>query len=174
MNDYDECGHHEHDQDSQSHSHGKGNFLTKLGGWTAFFHGHQHAEPTYDGRESSARGVWALKVSLGVLAVTALVQIIFVFISGSAGLLADSIHNFSDAATAIPLGMAFLLGRRLATRRYTYGYGKAEDYSRDDHRRHDLDQRAGRRVRKFPEAHSSNAGGIPGLGNGRGHCRVFG
>jgi cation diffusion facilitator family transporter len=42
-------------------------------------------------------------------------------------LLADTIHNFSDALTAIPLGIAFILGRRLATRRYTYGYGRAED-----------------------------------------------
>src|SRR5262249_42298266 len=42
-------------------------------------------------------------------------------------LLADMIHNFSDALTAIPLGLAFVLGRRAATRRYTYGYGRAED-----------------------------------------------
>jgi cation diffusion facilitator family transporter len=43
------------------------------------------------------------------------------------GLLADMIHNFSDALTAVPLGLAFVLGRRAATRRYTYGYGRAED-----------------------------------------------
>jgi cation diffusion facilitator family transporter len=42
-------------------------------------------------------------------------------------LLADTIHNFSDALTAIPLGVAFLLGRRPPNRRYTYGYGRAED-----------------------------------------------
>src|SRR5258706_10495188 len=47
--------------------------------------------------------------------------------SGSVGLLADGIHNVSDALTAIPLWIAFMLARRPATRRYTYGYGRAED-----------------------------------------------
>ena len=42
-------------------------------------------------------------------------------------LLADTIHNFSDALTAVPLWIAFVLGRRAATKRYTYGYGRAED-----------------------------------------------
>ncbi|SLJ77206.1 cation diffusion facilitator family transporter [Mycobacteroides abscessus subsp. abscessus] len=48
-------------------------------------------------------------------------------ISGSVALLADTIHNFSDALTAIPLWIAFALGTKAATRRYTYGYGRAED-----------------------------------------------
>ena len=48
-------------------------------------------------------------------------------VTGSVALLADTIHNFSDALTAIPLWIAFVLGRRAATRRYTYGYGRAED-----------------------------------------------
>jgi cation diffusion facilitator family transporter len=69
----------------------------------------------------------ALKVSLLGLAVTAGFQVVIVAISGSVALLADTIHNFSDALTAVPLGVAFLLGRRLPTRRYTYGYGRAED-----------------------------------------------
>ena len=47
--------------------------------------------------------------------------------SGSVALLADTVHNFSDALTAVPLWIAFVLGRRAATRRYTYGYGRAED-----------------------------------------------
>ncbi len=50
-----------------------------------------------------------------------------VLISGSVALLADTIHNFSDALTAVPLWIAFALGRRAASRRYTYGYGRAED-----------------------------------------------
>ncbi|GAA4051348.1 hypothetical protein GCM10023063_44200 [Arthrobacter methylotrophus] len=50
-----------------------------------------------------------------------------VLISGSVALLADTIHNFSDALTAVPLWIAFILGRRAATRRYNYGYGRAED-----------------------------------------------
>jgi cation diffusion facilitator family transporter len=77
--------------------------------------------------ESSARGIWALKVSLLLLGATAVFQLLIVLISGSVGLLADTIHNFGDAFTAVPLWIAFVLGRRAATRRYTYGYGRAED-----------------------------------------------
>ena len=62
-----------------------------------------------------------------MLGVTALFQLVIVLVSGSVGLLADTIHNFGDALTAVPLGIAFVLGRRAATRRYTYGYGRAED-----------------------------------------------
>ena len=69
----------------------------------------------------------ALKVSLAGLAITAAIQVTIVAVSGSVALLADTIHNFADALTAIPLGVAFWLGRRPATRRYTYGYGRAED-----------------------------------------------
>jgi cation diffusion facilitator family transporter len=50
-----------------------------------------------------------------------------VIFSGSVALLADTIHNFSDAMTAVPLWVAFVLSRRAATRRYTYGYGRVED-----------------------------------------------
>src|SRR5215210_2591817 len=46
---------------------------------------------------------------------------------GLKGLLADPIHNFADASTAIPLWLAFSIGRRPPNRRYTYGYGRAED-----------------------------------------------
>jgi cation diffusion facilitator family transporter len=54
-------------------------------------------------------------------------QIVVVIVSGSVALLADTIHNFSDAMTAVPLWVAFVLSRRAATRRYTYGYGRVED-----------------------------------------------
>src|SRR5439155_19389623 len=77
--------------------------------------------------EASEHGLWALKVSLFGLGLTATFQILIVLVSGSVGLLADTIHNFSDALTAVPLGFAFVLGRRPANRRYTYGYGRAED-----------------------------------------------
>lgn len=68
-----------------------------------------------------------MKISLVVLAVTALAQALVVVVSGSVALLADTIHNFSDALTALPLWMAFVVGRRAPTRRYTYGFGRAED-----------------------------------------------
>lgn len=61
------------------------------------------------------------------LAVTAALQLSVVAVSGSVALLADTVHNFSDALTALPLWVAFVIGRRAATRRYTYGYGRAED-----------------------------------------------
>jgi cation diffusion facilitator family transporter len=76
---------------------------------------------------SNARGIWAVKVSLMALLATALFQIVIVAISGSVALLADTIHNFSDALTAIPLWIAFTLARRPRNDRYTYGYGRAED-----------------------------------------------
>ena len=62
-----------------------------------------------------------------MLVSTAVAQLAVVLVTGSVALLADTIHNFSDALTAVPLWIAFALGRRAATRRYTYGYGRAED-----------------------------------------------
>jgi cation diffusion facilitator family transporter len=77
--------------------------------------------------QTSREGLRALKISLAILALTASVQVVIVAISGSVALLADSIHNFADALTAVPLGVAFWLGRRPPSRRYTYGFGRAED-----------------------------------------------
>jgi cation diffusion facilitator family transporter len=80
-----------------------------------------------DALESSEVGIRALKVSLVALMVTALLQSVVVAFSGSVALLADTIHNFSDALTAVPLWIAFALSRWAANRSYTYGYGRAED-----------------------------------------------
>ncbi|MEU7875518.1 cation diffusion facilitator family transporter [Dactylosporangium sp. NPDC049140] len=77
--------------------------------------------------ESSREGMRALWISLVVLGATATLQVVIVLVSGSVALLGDTLHNFADALTALPLGVAFLLGRRAATRRYTYGFGRAED-----------------------------------------------
>ncbi|ORI17028.1 hypothetical protein BJD99_10730 [Rhodococcus sp. 1163] len=90
-------------------------------------HSHDAADSIDDVLESSRIGIRAVKISLIALGVTAIAQVIIVAVSGSVALLADTIHNFSDALTAIPLWIAFALGRRAATRRYTYGYGRAED-----------------------------------------------
>ncbi len=90
-------------------------------------HSHDAADSIDDVLESSKVGIRAVKISLVVLAVTACAQLAIVAVSGSVALLADTIHNFSDALTAIPLWIAFALGRRAATRRYTYGFGRAED-----------------------------------------------
>ncbi len=90
-------------------------------------HSHDASDSIDDALESSAAGIRAVKISLVALGITAMAQIVIVAISGSVALLADTIHNFADALTAIPLWIAFVLGRRAATRRYTYGFGRAED-----------------------------------------------
>jgi cation diffusion facilitator family transporter len=90
-------------------------------------HSHDPVDSVDDALESSAQGVRAVKISLAVLALTAAGQVAVVAVSGSVALLADTIHNFSDALTAVPLWVAFVVGRRAATRRYGYGYGRAED-----------------------------------------------
>lgn len=76
---------------------------------------------------TSARGIWALKWSFVGLMATALFQVVVVWFSGSVALLADTIHNFGDAATAIPLWIAFTLARLKPTKRFTFGYGRVED-----------------------------------------------
>lgn len=90
-------------------------------------HSHDASERVDHALETSARGIRALKISLLGLGATALLQVVVVVLSGSVALLGDTLHNFADALTAVPLWIAFNLGRRARTRRYTYGYGKAED-----------------------------------------------
>ena len=80
-----------------------------------------------DALESNEVGIRALKISLVALMVTAALQVVVVTFSGSVALLADTIHNFGDALTSVPLWIAFVLVRRPANRSYTYGYGRAED-----------------------------------------------
>ncbi|WP_231930058.1 cation diffusion facilitator family transporter [Friedmanniella luteola] len=90
-------------------------------------HSHDAADSIDDALEASEAGIRAVKLSLLGLGVTALLQLVIYLISGSIGLLADTIHNASDALTAVPLWIAFVLGRRAASRRYTYRYGRVED-----------------------------------------------
>ncbi|MBJ7338633.1 cation diffusion facilitator family transporter [Mycolicibacterium sp.] len=99
------------------------------GVWRDIFspHSHDAADSVDDALESSARGIRAVKISLIALGATAAFQLVILAISGSIALAADTIHNFSDALTAIPLWIAFVLGRRAATKSYTYGFGRAED-----------------------------------------------
>ncbi len=76
---------------------------------------------------TSERGIWAIKWSFVGLMATALLQLVVVVLSGSVALLSDTIHNFGDAATALPLWVAFALTRLGASRRFTFGYGRVED-----------------------------------------------
>lgn len=77
--------------------------------------------------EADAAGMRTLWISLAGLAATAVIQAAVVAASGSVALLGDTLHNAADALTVVPLAIAFVLGRRPPTRRYTYGYGRAED-----------------------------------------------
>jgi cation diffusion facilitator family transporter len=90
-------------------------------------HSHDAADSLDDALAGSDEGIRTVKISLVGLGLTALIQLAVVMASGSIGLLADTIHNLADASTALPLWLAFALGRRPASRRYTYGYGRAED-----------------------------------------------
>lgn len=89
-------------------------------------HGGGHGESVVD---SGAVGIRATKVSLVVLGITTALQAIIVIFSGSVALLSDTLHNFADALTAIPLWIAFAVGRRRPTRGYTYGFGRIEDFA---------------------------------------------
>jgi cation diffusion facilitator family transporter len=103
-------------------------------------HGHAHTgNHSHAGRHAhthgavdpsiltTERGIWAVKWSFVGLFITAVFQVIAVMISGSVALLADTIHNFGDAATAIPLWIAFAIGRRKPSDRFSYGLGRVED-----------------------------------------------
>ena len=103
----------------QGHDHGHGGDHE---------HGHGHTHGVIDPSiRSTDRGIWAIKWSFVILAITAALQMIVVYVSGSVALLADTIHNVGDAGTAIPLWIAFVLARRKPSKRFTYGLGRAED-----------------------------------------------
>jgi cation diffusion facilitator family transporter len=118
----DEHDHHDHDHD-HDHPTGLRGRLKEL----VAPHSHDAADSVDDALETSAKGTRALVLSLVVLGVTALLQAAVVVWTGSVALLGDTLHNVADALTAVPLALAFSVGRRPANRRYTYGYGRAED-----------------------------------------------
>jgi cation diffusion facilitator family transporter len=121
---------HEHERGREhAHGHGSGGgVLGVLGVLRSVFSPHSHGAPSADrALETTALGTRAVFVSLAALGVTALVELVIALISGSVALLADTIHNFADALTAVPLALAFRIGRRPPTRSYTYGFGRAED-----------------------------------------------
>lgn len=89
---------------------------------------HSHRHGAIDpGIATTARGIWAIKWSFVTLAITSALQFAVVFVSGSVALLADTVHNVGDAATAIPLWLAFRLARWKPTATFTYGFGRVED-----------------------------------------------
>ena len=118
---------HEHHDDhgDGDHSHGSGLFATLK--HAVVPHSHDHSEAIQSADESSRDGIRAAWIGLAGMMATAIAQIVIVALSGSIALLADTIHNLGHAATTIPLIVAFRIGRRAATKRYSYGYRRAED-----------------------------------------------
>jgi len=124
---------HGHDHGDKEHEHDHGHGHDHRAGIRARVmhvvrpHSHEAADKMDAAMEASAEGMRALWISLGVLGATAVIQAIVAALSGSVALLGDTLHNAADALTAVPLGIAFVVGRRPPTRRYTYGFGRAED-----------------------------------------------
>jgi cation diffusion facilitator family transporter len=113
---------HEHEHE---HEHGDG-MWQKLQHLFAP-HSHDAADSVDDALAGSNEGIKAVRWSLLGLGATAILQLFVAMASGSVAVLADTIHNFADASTAIPLWLAFWVSRRSPNPRYTYGYGRAED-----------------------------------------------
>ncbi len=117
----------QHEHDGHNHQQGIWGFISSV----FHLHGHSHDEktalisdPAFNANETGIRTVWLALLALGA---TAILQIGVVALSGSVALLADTVHNVGDTLNSIPLLIAFYLARRAATRRYTYGFGRAED-----------------------------------------------
>ncbi len=93
---------HPHEHEDHSPSHGE--------------HGHSHGL-IHESIKRSRAGIHAVSLSLAVLGLAAVAQTAVFLASGSIALLADLIHNFGDALTAVPLGIAFALRSQLAEQR---------------------------------------------------------
>jgi cation diffusion facilitator family transporter len=142
QHDHPESGDHEHDHhdhddhadgqhrhDHHAHTQAAGRWGRLRHGLSELVGGHSHdaADQIDDALEANQAGRRALLISLAGLGVTALIQGVVVVLSGSVALLGDTFHNVADALTAVPLLVAFALARRPASKRFTYGYGRAED-----------------------------------------------
>jgi len=110
MNKYSNHPHENHDHSHGHEGHGK--------------HTHGVVDPSM---VTTERGIWAIKWSFVGLMITAIIQVVVVWLSGSVALLADTIHNFGDAMTTVPLWVAFALARWRPSKRFTFGYGRVED-----------------------------------------------
>ena len=89
--------------------------------------GHHHSHLIDPSIVTHERGLWVAKWSFVILIVAGFAQLVVVFMSKSVALMADTIHNFGDAATSIPLGIAFLFARLKPNKKFSYGYGRVED-----------------------------------------------
>ncbi len=104
---------HDHDHAHDDHDHGHG-------------HGHEHGRVDADLYGDKA-GLRAVQISTAGMFLVAAIQFAIAIIGGSAGLFADALHNLGDVLTTVALWIAFVISRRAANHRYTYGYYRAED-----------------------------------------------
>ncbi|MCI0399669.1 MAG: cation diffusion facilitator family transporter [Chloroflexi bacterium] len=117
---------HNHNQTGRDHRHSPGQWLRSI--LCLPDHAHHYQELVSDQAFlNNAAGIRTVWLALGALLLTAVIQIAIVSWSGSVALFADTMHNIGDGLNSIPLLITFYLARRAATRRYTYGFGKAED-----------------------------------------------
>jgi cation diffusion facilitator family transporter len=121
--------HNEEHLEHDHHNHSKESWWEKI---AVALHipgyGHSHEKPTrQDAIFNNELGIKTLKRALLLLGATTILQAGIYYFSGSVALLADTVHNLGDALNSIPLWIAFVLARRVATKRYTYGFGRAED-----------------------------------------------
>jgi len=120
---------HQHDHHNDDHHHHDDGLIGRI---TSLFslhnHSHDHrelaADQAFRENEEGIRTIW---LALAILLFTAVAQMLIVYFSGSVSLFADTAHNIGDGLNSIPLLIAFYLARRIPTRRYTYGFGRAED-----------------------------------------------
>ncbi|MDK3017927.1 cation diffusion facilitator family transporter [Pseudodonghicola flavimaris] len=85
-------------------------------------HHHHHHHHHLSAGAGDARVAWAVAVNMALT----LAQIVGGILSGSLALIADALHNFSDAIALIIAFGARRIARRPATAQMSFGYGRAE------------------------------------------------
>jgi cation diffusion facilitator family transporter len=122
MQEHDEQGEHSHEHEHDEHTHDQpGDHEHEQGG-----HGHEHGRVDADLYGEQA-GLRAVQISTAGMLLVSLIQLLIAVIGGSAGLFADALHNLGDVLTTVALWIAFVVSRRAANGRYTYGYYRTED-----------------------------------------------
>lgn len=122
---HDHGGHSHGERSHGDHDHGSGFWAQAKHAITP--HSHDHSEAIQTAEEARTDGIRTAWIGLvGMMAVAA-AQVFIVWISGSVGLLADTVHSLGHAVTTIPLIIAFRIGARAATKRYPYGFRRLED-----------------------------------------------